>query len=139
MKYKKEKEFLVSVGCKELPHSGRSLYDHLVGTAEILIENNRPDYEVKAALFHSIYETELYKRSKGLDLSRESIIKVIGEKAESLVSIFCNLKSRTEKIINGESIEKTHINSLRWIEYSNILDQNKYSRHLVPLRIQLGI
>jgi hypothetical protein len=23
MKYKKEKEFLVSVGCKELPHSGR--------------------------------------------------------------------------------------------------------------------
>ena len=33
MKYKKELSFLKKIGCKELPHSGRTLYDHLYGTA----------------------------------------------------------------------------------------------------------
>lgn len=137
MDYRKEKNFLIEVGCKDLPHTGRTLYDHLVGTADKLIEYKRPDHEVKAALFHSIYGTEIYQRSKSLNITRDSIRELIGEKAETLAYIFCNLTNRTEKIIKGEEIEKEHIYSLRWIEYSNLLDQNKYNRHLIPLRMQL--
>jgi len=135
--YRKEKNFLIEVGCKDLPHTGRTLYDHLVGTADKLIEYKRPDYEVKAALFHSIYGTEIYQLSRGLHITRDSVRKLIGEKAENLAHIFCNLTNRTEKIIKGEEIEQEYIYSLRWIEYSNLLDQNKYNRHLIPLRMQL--
>jgi hypothetical protein len=134
----KEKDFLIDLGCQQLPHRKQTLYDHLVGTAEILFQNNRPDYEIKAAMFHSIYGTEFYRRSKGLT-TRENIKKIIGGEAETLVHIFCLLEDRTRKIVLAEGIEEKYIESLRWMEYSNILEQNKYSRHLIPLRIKLGI
>jgi|TARA_R110000744_G_scaffold110784_1_gene208905 hypothetical protein len=139
MKYKKELSFLKKIGCKELPHSDRTLYDHLYGTAEILIENNRPDYEVKGGLFHSIYGTERYKKSEKLNITRENIKELLGDTSEQIVYIFCNLEERCRKITQGEEIEEQYIESLRWIEYANLLEQNKYNPVLIPLRIRLGI
>ena len=136
--FKEELKFLTDIGCGYLPHSGRTLYDHLLGTANILKEFKRPEYEVKAGLFHSIYGTDIYKLSKRLDINRQSIVDVIGEKAEQLAYLFCTLDPRTEKIING-NIDKKYIDSLRWIEYANIKEQTPSSRNLIPLRVLLGI
>ena len=134
-----ELKFLTDIGCGYLPHSGRTLYDHLLGTANILRELKRPEYEVKAGLFHSIYGTDIYKLSKRLDINRQSIVDVFGEKAEQLAFLFCTLDPRTEKIINGYINEQKYIDSLRWIEYANIKEQNTNSRNLIPLRILLGL
>ena len=136
--YEKEKRFLEEVGTSNLGHSGRTLLDHLFGTADILIKYNRPPEEVKAGMFHSIYGTDLYRSAKDLDIDRQSVIDIIGEEAEELAHQFCILAPRTEKIINGLVAEK-YIDSLRWIEYANIKEQNPHSRNLIPLRVLLGI
>ena len=133
-----ELKFLREVGCGYLPHSGRTLYDHLLGTANILLEYERPDAEVKAGLFHSIYGTDIYRLSKSISITREAVSEVIGKEAEQLVHIFCSIKPRTEKIINGD-VDKKYIDNLRWIEYANIKEQNTNSRNLIPLRILLGL
>tara|TARA_B110000902_G_C14070789_1_gene499197 strand:- start:369 stop:797 length:429 start_codon:yes stop_codon:yes gene_type:complete len=139
MEYKSELSFLTEIGCQELPHSGRTLYDHLHGTAQILIDHDRPDYEVKAGLFHSIYGTEIYDKSKKIGIPRQAVRDLIGEHAELLAFIFCETDDRARKIIQGEDFEEKYIEALRWIEYANVLEQNKHSTLLVPLRTRLGI
>ena len=134
--FEEELKFLKEAGCGYLPHTGRTLYDHLLGTANILLEFERPDAEVKAGLFHSIYGTDIYR--KRISITREAVSELIGEEAEQLVHIICSLKPRIEKIINGDVDEK-YIDNLRWIEYANIKEQNTNSRNLIPLRILLGI
>ena len=136
--FEEELKFLKEAGCGYLPHTGRTLYDHLLGTANILLEYERPDAEVKAGLFHSIYGTDIYPFSKRISITRESVSELIGEEAEEIVHIFCSLEPRTEKIINGD-VDKKYIDSLRWIEYASIKEQNTHSRNLVPLRILLGL
>ena len=134
--FEEELKFLKEAGCGYLPHTGRTLYDHLLGTANILLEYERPDAEVKAGLFHSIYGTDIYR--KRISITREAVSELIGEEAEEIVRIFCSLEPRTEKIINGD-VDKKYIDSLRWIEYASIKEQNTHSRNLVPLRILLGL
>lgn len=138
--YANELSFLTEIGCQELPHSGRTLYDHLKGTASILEDNNRPNYEVKAGLFHSIYGTEIYSKSKKIKITRDSVRQIIGNRAEQLAYIFCDTEDSGRKIIQGDMlVSKSIIESLRWIEYANVLEQNEYSPALIPLRIRLGM
>jgi hypothetical protein len=74
-----------------------------------------------------------------LNITRENIKELLGDTSEQIVYIFCNLEERCRKITQGEEIEEQYIESLRWIEYANLLEQNKYNPVLIPLRIRLGI
>jgi hypothetical protein len=80
---------LRELGADKNPHTGRSLLDHLCGTADLLESWGRSQHVVLAGLFHSVYGTESYKvQSLPLD-QRARIRAAIGEEAERLVHLFC--------------------------------------------------
>ena len=104
-------------------HSGRSFYEHLYETGLLLYKMGEPEYICDAGLYHSVYDTSYYKA--GLDTTREQVKELIGEKAENLVYIFCNLENRTEALLNRQDIPKDiHIDLLK-LEYANSIEQNK--------------
>jgi len=85
----KHLDFLAHLGAGRKCHSGRSLLDHLEGTARLLMAwGSEPDVCV-AGLFHSVYGTNAFHfRSLSLD-DRARLIGLIGLCAEQLVYLFC--------------------------------------------------
>ncbi|WP_295571822.1 DUF6817 domain-containing protein [Stenotrophomonas maltophilia] len=79
---------LQQLGADRHPHSGRSLLDHLVGTAELLSNWGCAAHVCAAGMYHSIYGTNGFSTAcQGRD-QREVIVSLIGERAERLVYLF---------------------------------------------------
>ena len=91
MKIQKEEIeiLLVEFNADISEHSTRKLYDHLIGTYEILKYwgNNEP--VCYAGLFHSIYGTKYYKVNTLYHSDRKKLEKIIGVEAEYLAYLFC--------------------------------------------------
>ena len=99
--------------------------DHLIGTSAILAKYGAPSYLIDAGLFHSVYGTSYFKEKMTID--RDVVCKLIGNDAEELVYIFCNLQHpRLENImaIEDETIKK----SLLYIHQANVDDVNRRMR-----------
>jgi hypothetical protein len=103
-------DFLESIGCGEIDHSGRTLLEHLIGTYKILDERSAPIHVCDAGLFHSVYGTAYFK-PKTISLSNRDIVKdIIGEGAENLAFMFCviptprfaNIMSLTDEKVRDE-------------------------------------
>ena len=89
---RKLEEFLKSVGAANYPHAhGRSLYDHLKGTRDILRCWSQPFAIQTAGLLHSIYSTDVYRLQVLNIRERERLQSLIGKKAEQLVYLFHKL------------------------------------------------
>src|SRR5262249_46903328 len=72
-------------------HSGRTLFDHLSGTADLLnYWDNSPEL-CTAGFFHSIYGTRHFRHQCWPISDRETIRLLIGERAEMLVHAFCTI------------------------------------------------
>lgn len=71
------------------PHSRRTLYDHLVGTYNMLKEEGADQDLCLAGLFHSIYGTSIFKVETTNE--RTEVQKLIGQRAEHLAWLFCQL------------------------------------------------
>jgi hypothetical protein len=93
---KKLEGVLQSIGTSGYPHTnGRSLYDHLTGTRDILRCWSQPFWIQTAGLFHSIYSTDVHSRQV-LDMGeREQLQSLIGKRAEQLVYLFHKLPRRS--------------------------------------------
>jgi len=87
-------------------HTGQSLYDHLVGTYELLKAWDNPDAVCIAGLFHSVYGTQFYEDSVASLANRERVRNAIGNKAEELAFLFC-VSDRTDFWKNPGSDEIT--------------------------------
>jgi SM-20-related protein len=87
----KYESFLTEIGAKEVTHSGRTLWDHLKGTYDILCKWGEPEHVCIAGLFHSIYGTEYFKHACVPIEERPKIIALIGASAERLVYRFCTI------------------------------------------------
>jgi Domain of unknown function (DUF6817) len=84
--------FLRSANTEGMPHTERGLFDHLLGTRQLLVEWGTRPALCDAGLFHSIYSTEHYEQ-QALPLSRRGEVQqLIGEEAESLVWLFCMMR-----------------------------------------------
>jgi hypothetical protein len=84
--------FLRDAHTEGMPHSGRALFDHLLGTRQVLVEWAARPALCDAGLFHSIYSTEHYQE-QALPLSRRGEVQqLIGVEAESLVWLFCMMR-----------------------------------------------
>ena len=105
-----------------IPHSGNNFYSHLYNTGHLLWKMGEPEYICDAGLYHSVYDTSFFKA--GLNISRNKVKELIGEKAENLVYIFCNLKDRTNNLLNNSFDKEVHIDLLK-IEYANYIEQNR--------------
>lgn len=73
-------------------HSGRTLYDHLLGTYRLLRQWGAPDDVCFAGLFHSVYGTNAFKHCSmdaGNSNHRGALRAIIGQRAERLAYLFC--------------------------------------------------
>ncbi|AVO32152.1 DUF6817 domain-containing protein [Stenotrophomonas maltophilia] len=79
---------LQRLGADRHPHSGRSLLDHLVGTAELLSRWGCAAHVCAAGMYHSIYGTNAFSIACQGREQREVVVSLIGERAERLVHLF---------------------------------------------------
>src|SRR6185369_7652007 len=87
--------FLREANTETMPHSDRGLFDHLLGTRQLLVEwGSRPEL-CDAGLFHSIYSTEHYEQTAVPLTRRDDVRQLIGDEAESLVWLFCMMCRET--------------------------------------------
>ena len=86
-------DYLKELGCHKVYHGkGKkyTLFEHLNDVKTILKRHNHPEYLQNAGLFHSVYGTTYFKPKMTED--REAVRSLIGDKAENLVYLFCNMK-----------------------------------------------
>ena len=87
-KYHKSINYLLSLGTQNIPHSGKNFFDHCINVYNILNNSKLEEDVCFAGMFHSIYGNDIFTESKQLNVSRDDIKNIIGEKAESLVYKF---------------------------------------------------
>jgi hypothetical protein len=85
-------QFLRRLNTDGMPHTERSLLDHLLGTRQLLVEWGARPVLCDAGLFHSIYSTEHYEQQALPLTRRDEVRELIGEEAESLVWLFCMMR-----------------------------------------------
>jgi len=126
-------------------HSGRTLYDHLLGTYHLLREWGCDRDVCLAGLFHSIYGTEVFRHPTVHLNNREMITRIIGHKAEYLAYRFCVTK-RPEVFILAHAgahryladmktglalyVGEKELEQLCRIECANLIEQGDF--RLVP-------
>ena len=79
-------------------HSGRTLFEHLLGTYLLLKEWDQPEPVCLAGLFHSIYGTNVF--ALPLPMQRTEVKEAIGAEAEELAWLFCVVE-RPKAIVQG--------------------------------------
>ena len=84
--------FLRGANTEGMPHSGRALFDHLLGTRQVLVEWGARPALCDAGLFHSIYGTEHFEPTAVPLTRRDEVRQLIGEEAESLVWLYSMMR-----------------------------------------------
>lgn len=125
----------------QVPHAGRSLRQHLIGTARLLADWGEREVVCLAGLCHSVYGTEVF-RARSIPLSdRTYVTNGIGAEAEHLSYLFCamtrdslreNLSRRVDyQIVDRIAgtrlpITEQELRDLMAISLANMLDQRPY-------------
>ncbi len=120
----------------KIGHSGRSLFDHLAGTHNLLHLWGNEEAVCTAGLFHSIYGTKHFRHKTWPLSDRETIRNLIGHRAETLAYIFCTA-TRPKVFFEPVGINDLGLRSmmrdLREIEAANLIEQNSQSGWLPRL------
>jgi hypothetical protein len=125
------KQFLLGpAGADKIKHSGRTLYDHLVGTHDLLEAWGNREPVCVAGAFHSVYGTKHFKHQAWPIADRATIRKLIGPEAELLAYIFC-VADRPKAFL--AAFDGFLTPSLREIETANLVEQGSKSRWLQRL------
>lgn len=109
--------FLRKASTKRLPHSERGLFDHLLGTRQLLVEWESRLALCDAGLFHSVYSTEYYEL-KAIPLSmRDEVRQMIGDEAELMVWLFCMMRRKTlaQNLRRDKGLSVQHRLTGEWI------------------------
>jgi hypothetical protein len=113
--YQKYVDFLFNKNCHNIKHSHSNFLNHLIGTFNILKKWKQPEDLCVAGMFHNIYGNNYF--NPNLNVSREEIRNLIGEKAESLVFRFVNC--------DKDKINESNDPELIILNLANSLDQKK--------------
>ena len=88
-------DFLQRAGAGEHRHAGgRSLLDHLIGTAEIVARWGQPTPLRRAGLLHSVYGTDAYGEALLAGSQRGELAAIAGAEAERLAFLFGTVQRR---------------------------------------------
>ncbi len=87
-------DLLNGFGTETIEHFGRSLRDHLTGTARLLRDWAAQAHVCRAGLFHAIYGTATFPQASVESSQRALIRELIGDRAELLVYLFCTADRR---------------------------------------------
>ena len=139
---------------EQMPHSEVGLFDHLLGTRQLLVEWEARPALCDAGLFHSVYSTDHYELT-AIPLSmRDAVRQLIGDEAESLVWLFCMMRRETlyqnldkerdfsvQHRLTGESIPLTEgqFHDLITLSFANCLEPFPRCRWHVRWYIRLGL
>lgn len=102
-------------------HSNSNFFNHLKNVYELLVQMKQPDYICDAGLYHSIYGTSYFSSESSEYVSEDRVKTLIGDKAESLVKMFCTLNPRTQEIFNMSKSDTKK--ELLIIEFANLYEQ----------------
>ena len=94
-------------GAKGKSHSGRTLYDHLKGTHDLLRDWGNSEVVYLGGLFHSIYGTRQFQHASLPLAERHALQKLIGPEAEYLAYVFC-VTDRPKVFLDSASIITRH-------------------------------
>jgi hypothetical protein len=86
----KKIESFLRAQTESVRHSGRTLFEHLKGTHDLLQRHGAAEHVCLAGLFHSIYGTNIFRHEAVPVSERRHIAELIGPKAEVLAYIFCS-------------------------------------------------
>ena len=82
-------DFLIDFGAKEVPHTNKNYFAHAVGVYRDMRKWQADDEVCRAAMFHSIYGTQLFQGFT-LPLEKRDEIRIhIGEQAEFISYLNC--------------------------------------------------
>jgi len=124
---------------KNSPHTNRTFFEHLFNTMLTLEIYKCKKDVLKAGLFHSVYGSENYKFNDS-SITRSKIRNLIGEYSENLVWLFCNMKNRTNTLLNNtENLDIQILNDLLLIELGNLNEQGpeQYAEQIYLLKIKI--
>ncbi|WP_343742765.1 DUF6817 domain-containing protein [Herbaspirillum huttiense] len=131
-------DLLRQCGATQRPHSGRMLFDHLVGTYNLLRAWGNSSTVCLGGLFHSIYGTNVFRQQSLYARDRSLLQHLIGEKAESLAWDFCHVDRPAAIIFALQQGDDCCADEPDWIalaeiEVANLLEQGNQSRALRQL------
>jgi hypothetical protein len=110
--------FLRAANTELMPHTQRGLFDHLLGTRQLLVDWGLRLEVCDAGLFHSVYGTEYYQPAAIALSMRAEVRQLIGDEAELLAWLFCTMRRATlfdqNPGRNGERIVQ-HRRTGEWI------------------------
>lgn len=110
------KKILKATGADKARHSGRTLYDHLIGTHDMLQAAGCEEHVCLAGAAHSLYGTNVYKRVTIPHSMRHALVRIIGPRAEALAWTFGSI-NRPRAIEDGDDEE------LMLLEFANLAEQ----------------
>lgn len=124
------------LGAGRVPHSGRTLRDHLVATADLLAAWGCSTDVRAAGMFHSIYGTNAFATSCMQASERSRLRRSIGANAERLVYLF-SICDRPAALLRGLAdlqltnrftgeacaVTREELRNLLAIECANLIEQ----------------
>lgn len=79
---------MIALKTRDLKHGRATLYDHLLGTAEVLRAWQQPERLVHAGLFHSVYSTSSYRTQAATYEQRPLLETLLGRQTEQMIYLF---------------------------------------------------
>lgn len=119
---------LVNAGADRVPHSERSLLDHLVGVADLLHHWTEDPILAKAGLFHSVRGTRSFRPDGLRGLDTAALGRLIGPEATALVDRFA--RGPIDAADGADAGERCRLLHLYW---ANLIEQ----AHFVPISDQM--
>jgi hypothetical protein len=123
---------------QDVRHTGRSFFEHLKGTHDLLRDWGNPEPVCLAGLFHSIYGTWHFRHKAFPIEKRSTLAALIGEEAEFLAYVFCVAErprvflanaGRAQILLQDHYINEliplsqAELNNLLEIEAANLIEQ----------------
>lgn len=132
--------YLVRAGAGRIPHSGRTLLAHLMGTRDHLRRWSLPAYVQDAGLFHSVFGTHAFRHSTLSLLQAHEVHSLIGPDAYALVIAFSG-ELRGVRILEALTAQRDEPSHefrvhLALLEAANLYDQHggeTYFRRLLAV------
>jgi len=105
-----------------MAHGNSTYINHCFGVYALLKKMGCSEEVCLAGLYHSVYGTDSFDTE--IKLPKELVVKLIGIKAEKLVSIFCHTINRTESLLNNIfGLDQETRYDLLCIELANLEEQ----------------
>ena len=150
---KVHEDFLARYGAKEIACRGRTLYDHLRGTHDLLRDWGNPRHVCLGGLFHGFYGSATLRQQRNLE-QRPTVRALIGKDAETLVYLFCVI-DRPKVMLDAQAYFTRHLfdhnchhmvsvpkklrDDLVEIEAANLLEQGHVAADTLTRLGKMGI